>query len=250
MLTAVQSVPWERGAALRAWDSIVAFLPKLLIFLIVLVVGWFVAKAVSKLVSALLGKLDFNRVIERSGITRFFSPSFGPIELIARLVYYGILLLALQLALQPFGPNAISDIVNEIVAWLPKAIVAVLIVVISVAIAPAVREVLTGVLGGLSYGRMLARIAAIFVIGLGVIAALNQIGIATTVTMPVLIAVLATISGILIVGVGGGLIVPMRSRWEGWLTRMQHDTEVARRHYRSTTGFSEPGSQTGPGREL
>lgn len=249
MLTAVQSVNWEGGAT-RAWDSIVTFVPKLLIFVVVLLVGWFIAKALSRLVAALLEKVDFNRVIERSGITRFFSPTFGPIELIARLVYYGILLLALQLALQPFGPNAISDIVNQIVAWLPRAIVAVLIVVISVAIANAVREVLAGVLGGLSYGRTLARIAAIFVIALGLIAALNQIGIATTVTMPVLIAVLATISGILIVGVGGGLIAPMRSRWEGWLTRMQQDTEVARRHYRSTTGFSEPGSQTAPGREL
>ena len=46
------------------------------------------------------------------------------------------------------------------------------------------------------------------------IAALNQVGIATTVTQPVLIAVLATVAGILIVGVGGGLVRPMQQRWD------------------------------------
>ena len=42
------------------------------------------------------------------------------------------------------------------------------------------------------------------IVGLGVIAALNQIGVATTVTTPVLIAVLATGGGVIVVGVGGG----------------------------------------------
>ena len=54
------------------------------------------------------------------------------------------------------------------------------------------RELIVGTLGGLSYGKLLANLASVFILGLGVIAALNQVGIATTVTTPVLIAVLAT----------------------------------------------------------
>ena len=42
-------------------------------------------------------------------------------------------------------------------------------------------------------------------------------GIALTVTLPVLVAILATVGGIAIVGVGGGLIKPMQERWEGYL---------------------------------
>src|SRR5262249_30308005 len=37
------------------------------------------------------------------------------------------------------------------------------------------------------------------------------------------IAVLATIAGVLIVGVGGGLVRPMQQRWEGWLGRMEQE---------------------------
>jgi hypothetical protein len=61
-----------------------------------------------------------------------------------------------------------------------------------------------------------------------VIAALNQVGIATTVTTPVLIAVLATVAGILIVGVGGGLVKPMQQRWEGWLQRAAAESQMIR----------------------
>ena len=65
-------------------------------------------------------------------------------------------------------------------------------------------------MSGLSYGRMLANLASVFILGLGIIAALNQVGIALTVTLPVLVAILGTIGGILVVGVGGGLIKPCR----------------------------------------
>jgi hypothetical protein len=93
-----------------------------------------------------------------------------------------------------------------------------------------VKDLVANALGGLSYGRLLANVASYFIIGLGVIAALNQIGVATTVTMPVLIAVLATIAGILIVGVGGGLVRPMQSRWESWLARAASESQTIAEH--------------------
>ena len=117
------------------------------------------------------------------------------------------------------------------IAWLPRAFVAIVIVVVAAAIANAVKDIISGALGGLSYGRVLATIASVFILGLGVIAALNQIGVATAVTTPVLIAVLATVGGILVVGVGGGLIRPMQSRWESWLTRRRAGV-AADRHAR------------------
>jgi hypothetical protein len=60
-----------------------------------------------------------------------------------------------------------------------------------------------------------------------VIAALSQIGVAIAVTLPVLIAVLGTVAGILIVGVGGGLIAPMRQRWETILNRAEQEAPRA-----------------------
>jgi len=101
-------------------------------------------------------------------------------------------------------------------------------VVIAAAIAAAVKDLITGAMGGLSYGRLLANIASVFIIGLGIIAALSQIGIAIAVTLPVLITVLATVAGILIVGVGGGLVGPMRQRWEQILTKAEQEAPRAK----------------------
>ena len=217
----------------NALDRVVAVAPKILLFLLILVVGWIVAMLLAKAVDKLLSMIGFDRVIERSGLRRWMG-TYDPSQLFSKLVYYGILLVTLQMAFGVFGPNPVSDIINAIVAFLPLAFVALVIVVISAAIASAVKDVIVSALGGLSYSRFLGVAAQVFILGLGIIAALNQMGIALTVTMPVLIAVLATIGGVIIVGAGGGLIMPMRDRWERWLARGEAEMSVAKSQLAAT----------------
>jgi hypothetical protein len=209
-----------QGAFTDAMRTIVLLIPKFLLFVLILVVGFALGRLLLGLVDKLLERIGFDRWVERGGIRRALAGSkYDASDIVARLVYYAVLLFTLQLAFGVWGPNPVSDLIRGLVAWLPRAIVAVIIVVVAAAIASWVRDLISGALGGLSYGRLLANIAAYFIIGLGIIAALNQIGVATSVTQPVLIALLATIAGILIVGVGGGLVAPMSRRWEAWLER-------------------------------
>ncbi len=218
------------GSALRDGLSLVfTFVPKLLLFLIILLIGWLLAKALRKGVNILLERVGFDRAVERGGVGRALAQSkYDASDLVATLIYYAVLLITLQLAFGAFGPNPISDLLASIVSFLPALAVAIIIVVIAAAIAAAVKDLITGAMGGLPYGRLLANIASVFIIGLGVIAALSQIGIAVAVTLPVLIAVLATVAGILIVGIGGGLIGPMRQRWERILTRAEEEAPRAK----------------------
>ncbi|TKG70476.1 mechanosensitive ion channel family protein [Prauserella endophytica] len=212
--------------ALRA---VITFLPKFVVFLVILVIGWLVAKALRKLVDVVLERLHFDRAVERGGIKRALARSkYDASGLIAALVYYAVLLIALQMAFGVFGPNPISAMLAGIVAWLPRAIVAIVIVVVAAAIANAVRDLVGSALGGLNYGNFVARLTQVFIIALGVIAALNQIGVATAVTTPVLVAVLATVGGILVVGLGGGMVRPMQQRWERWLNRAEEEMPNAR----------------------
>ena len=132
------------------------------------------------------------------------------------------------------------------VTWLPRAFVAIIIVVVASAIAKGVKDLITASLGGLSYGRLLATIASVFILGLGIIAALNQIGVATTVTTPILITVLAIIAGIAIVGVGGGLIKPMQNRWDGWLNRAEQEAANISSQSRTYAGSPDVTQQTAP----
>jgi hypothetical protein len=205
-------------------STVVRFVPQLVLFIVILVIGWLIAKILRKAVDAVLERVGFDRAVERGGIGRAMSGSrYDASDLAGLLVYYAVLLFTLQLAFGVFGPNAVSELITGIIAFLPKLFIALIIVVVGAAIAGAVVDLIRGSMGGLASGRIMATVAQVFIIGLAVIAALNQMGIAVTVTLPVLITVLATVGGIAVVGIGGGLIVPMRGRWERWLSAAENE---------------------------
>jgi len=145
----------------------------------------------------------------------------------------------LQLAFGIFGPNPVSALIEDVIRWLPKLFAAVAIIVVTAAVAGWIKDLITQGLGGLNYGRAVATAVQVFVLALGVIAALNQIGVASSVTVPVLITVLATAAGVIIVGVGGGLVKPMQHRWERMLNRAETEGTLAAEHMRTQRARNE-----------
>ncbi|WP_082683837.1 MULTISPECIES: hypothetical protein [unclassified Mycobacterium] len=219
------------------WRTVAVLAPKVLVFILILVIGWIVAKLVAKAVDKVLERAGFDRAVERGGIRKALENSkYDASTIVSKIVYYALLLFVLQLAFGVFGPNPVSALLTGVIAFLPKLFVALIIVVVAAAIAAAVRDIVSNALSGFSYGRMLATIASVTILGLGIIAALNQVGIALTVTLPVLIAVLGTIGGILVVGVGGGLIKPMQQRWEDYLSRAEREGRNMRERRLADTG--------------
>ena len=214
------------------WRSVLVFIPAALAFAAIVLVGYLVARLLRTAVTKGLHKAGFDRAVERGGAGRVLGPVRAS-ELCGKLAFAAVLLFALQLAFGIWGPSPVSDLLTALIAWLPRAFVAIVIVVLAAAVARAVQDLVAGALGGLPYGRLLGRAAAGVIVVLGVIAALDQVGIATAVTQPVLIAVLATVAGVLIVGVGGGLVRPMERRWEVWLDRAAAESATIREHTRA-----------------
>ena len=241
----VRAVDWQGGVS-DAWTTVATFVPKLIFFFIVLIVGWLIAKALAKIVDSVLERVGFDRAVERGGIKQALAKSkYDPSDIVAKLVKYAIILITLVIAFNVFGPNPISELLQDVVAFLPRLIVAIIIIVVAAAIAKVVKDLVGSVLGGLSYGNVVANIASVFILFLGIVAALNQIGVATTVTTPVLVTILATIGGILVVGVGGGLVRPMQSRWEQWLTSAEREKENIRQQVRRDGDVGNQARQLG-----
>jgi Conserved TM helix len=215
-------------------DTVFHSVPKILVFLLILVVGWIVAKILMRVIVAVLRKIGFDRFAERGVVGQALArTNYDAAGMIGRIVYYLILLMTLQLAFGVFGTNPISTMLNAIVGWLPKLVVAIVLVVVASAIAKVVKDLISAALGGLSYGRFVAALASAVIIALGVIAALDQVGIAAAVTQPVLITVLATVGAILAIGVGGGLVRPMQDRWERMLNAAERETNAQLAAYQS-----------------
>ncbi len=216
-----------RGGLEAAWTQIVTFVPKLGAFLLILLIGYFVAKGIQKLLDKVFERVGFNRLVERGGIGRALERSqYSASDILGKIVFYLIFLFVLQLAFGVFGPNPVSALIAGIVAFLPKLFVAILILVIAGAVAAAVKEIVETALGGLSYGGVLAGVAMGAIWFVGVAAALNQIEIAPEIVNGLFYAVLALVVGSAIIAIGGGGITPMRQRWQKALTRF--DKEVPR----------------------
>ena len=216
-------------------DTVVQFLPKLVGFLLILIIGYFIAKALQKIINKVLEKVGFDNAVERGGIKKALARSqYDASDILAKIVFYAVMLFVLSTAFGVFGQNPISDYLSAIISYLPKVFVAILILVIASAVAAGVKLLVQSALGGLSYGKVLANIASTVIIALGVIAALNQLQIAQNVVNAVLYASLAAIVGIAVVAIGGGGIAPMRQRWETTLARVEAEAPNAAREARAT----------------
>jgi hypothetical protein len=218
-MSALIAVEWSQGVE-DAWSDVASFVPKFLGFLVILIVGYFVAKLIAKVADKLLERLGFDNAVERGGIKKALARSkYDASDIIGKVIFYALFLIVLQMAFGVFGSNPISDLLEGVIAYLPKVIAAILIIVIVSAIAAAVREIVQASLGGLSYGTALANAAGAAIVAVGIFAALDQLQIAPAIVTGLFYALLAIIVGCTVIAVGGGGIVPMRSRWENALDK-------------------------------
>ena len=204
----------------EGFTTFMTFIPKLIGFLVILLVGYFIAKIISKLVDKGLEKAGFDKAVERGGIKKALAKSsYDASDIVAKLVFFAVFVPFLSMAVGALGIQALEQPLAAFIALIPKIIVAIVLVVLGAVIAGAVKSFITNALGGLSYGSILANAAAVLILFGFVKSALDQVGIATAVTGALLYATLAAVAGVVIVGVGGGLIRPMQHRWEDMLVK-------------------------------
>lgn len=219
-----------REGLVDAWARVAVFLPKFLGFLVILIVGYFIAKALGTLFEKVLERVGFDRAVERGGVKEALArTSYDASDIVGKLVFYLLFLLVLQLAFGVFGPNPISDLLEGIIAYLPNVIAAILIIVVAAAVAAAVRDLAGAALANLSWGRLLANVAGGAILTVGFFAAVSQLQIAPAIVNAVFYAILAIIVGSLVIAIGGGGIQPMRERWQGALQRLDAELPKARR---------------------
>ena len=208
----------------QAWTNFMTFLPKFLMFLAILVVGYFLAKLVARGFDALLERIGFDRLVERGGIKRTLARTrYDASDLLSKIVFYTLVLFVLQLAFSVFGQNPITNLLNTVIAYLPNIFVAAIIVVVSAAIAAGVKEILNATMAALSYGKYVATFASLAILLVGIFAALDQLQIAPAIVHGLFFAGLAVVAGSAIIAIGGGGIRPMQGQWERALGRLHEE---------------------------
>ena len=158
-------------------------IPKVIAFAIILVVGWFVAGLIARLAARVLRAVRFNEVAERSGFGGFVrnvgvkTDCAGFLAMVAR---WFMRLIVLVVAFDALGLPAVSDVLRELLLWLPNLAVAIVVLVIGGLLANAAAGVVRGATASAGFGHpdLIANIARTAVWIFAIIVAVNQIGIA------------------------------------------------------------------------
>lgn len=192
------------------WSGVISFLPSLIGALIIIIIGLIVAAGLKSLVERLLGlskidsllrQLGTGTYIERAGLT------VNSGKFVGFLVYWFFVIVFFIAAADVLGLSGITLFLNEVVSYLPNIIVAVLIMLAAVLLAKvAKRTVSASVMGAkLHASKFLGAAVWWIVIVFGLLAALLQLGIATSIINALVtgfIAMLALAGGIAF-GLGG-----------------------------------------------
>ncbi len=206
-MSIVQAVIDSFAAALAL---LFTFIPKLLGFLVILLVGYIVAAALSRAVTFLLRKVGFDRISTRIGLTRLeqqMGLKMDTAGILGRVVYWFIFLIFLVPAVDALGLTAVSAILNNILGYIPNVFVAILILFLGTLAATFVADIVRGATSNANVGNpnVFAAIARYAIIAFVVIVALEQLNIGSALLNILFTAVLgaAALAFGLSFGLGG-----------------------------------------------
>lgn len=185
-----------------------AAIPRLIGFILIIVIGWFVATLIGKLVAGVLRAIKFNELSQRSGFTDFVHKmgiQTDAAGFLAELAKWFIRLIVLVVAFDALGLPAVSDILRQLLLWLPNLVVALVVLVIAGLVASAASKLVRGATSeaGFSNPELLAKVASVAVWTFGIVIAVNQIGVATTLVNTLFMAVVGAVA--LALGLAFGL---------------------------------------------
>ena len=180
----------EWGAALitsvaGAMAILLTAIPRILAFLAIVVIGWVVASWIARGIAALLRTVNFNDLSSRAGFTGFLQSMnvrTDPSGALALTAKWFVRLVAVIVAFDALGLPAVSQVLQQLLLWLPNVLVAIAILVVAGLVANALASLVRGATAqaGFTNPRLLATLTRVAVWGSGVVIAVNQLGIAST----------------------------------------------------------------------
>ncbi|RMQ43193.1 CmpX [Pseudomonas cichorii] len=199
-------------AAMTAlWTKVASFIPNLFGALVVVLLGFVVAKLLDALLSKLLAKLGLDRLMGGTGLTKLISRAGVKVPistLIGKIVYWFVLLIFLVSAAESLGLQRVSATLDMLALYLPKVFGAALVLLVGVLLAQLVNGLVRGAAEGVGvdYAQGLGRIAQGLVIIISISVAISQLEVKTDLLNHVIVI------GLLTVGLAVALALGLGSR--------------------------------------
>lgn len=184
------------NALVNILTEILNFIPHLVNGLIILIVGYLISALARWIIRTVLHRLRFDELADRVGITNALS-SLGvrlPLSnVIAQLVFFFLLLSFATSAVMLMGLPAIASLLQNVLAFVPRAISAAIIIIFGSMLARFLGETITNVAGNvnITYNKALGKVIEYTLVAFVVVLAVSTMGVDTTIlttAMTILIA--------------------------------------------------------------
>ena len=167
-----------------AFSMILSAIPRILGFIVVVAIGWFVSTILARAVTGLLRAIRFDELAQKSGLADFLSKmgtGTDPAGVVAGLVKWLVRIVVLLVAFDVLGLPAVSDVMRQLLLWLPNLVVAIFVLFIGGIAARALGNIVRGATAesGFSNPETLANVVRTAVWAFAIVVAINQLGIAT-----------------------------------------------------------------------
>ena len=182
-----------QDALQNALSKFLGYIPQLIGAIVILIVGYLVAKLLQAVVGRGLQSIGFDRWMERGGIKQFFDQAQTretPASVLGTLVFWFVMIIAIVMATDALGIPQVSAVLGQLLAYIPNIIAAILILILAALLANFLASVVRGATGS----GLLASIARYAIIVYAVFAALTQLGIAVELTAPTFLIVLGAVA--------------------------------------------------------
>ncbi len=250
-------------------DSFFGFIPNVIGFLLILLIGYVIAKIAKTAVNKLLEASKIDETLHKSDAGQYvekISPGSKPSHLIGSVVFWFIFLFAISAAVGALKIAALTDFIAQVQAYLPNIIAAVLIFVIAAALAGAVGGAVHKLMGDTPTGKVVRAIVPGLILAIAVFMVLDQLRIApqiVTITYAALIGMLA-LAGALAFGLGGRDVAAqmlssayqsgqqnagqVKQDMQTGKARAENQAAAAKGRAEGRTGTGNPGGSVDPGR--
>lgn len=186
-----------------------AFLPKLLIALVIFIVGWLVGAALGRVVAQVINSLRVDQALRAAGIGRIvsragFELSAG--KFLGLLVEWFFVVVFLVASLQVLELTQVNQfLIDVVLGYLPRIISAVLILLVAAMVAHAAERVVAGgaKAANLRSAGFLGKVARYAIWVFAILAALSQLQVAQEMVMALFQGIVIAFS--LAVGLAFGL---------------------------------------------
>jgi hypothetical protein len=192
----------------RGLNSLIGFIPNLIGFLVILFVGYLIARVVKTLAVKVLEKLGLDRALHHSQAGQYIeraSPGAHPSRLIGAVAFWFIFIYAIAAAVGALKIPALTNFMANVQNYLPNVIAAVLIFVVGAALAGAVGGFAHKLMGDTQTGRVARAVGPSLILAIVVFMVLTQLKIAPTIVAATYIALIGmlALAGALAFGLGG-----------------------------------------------